>query len=281
MLTKNHIIKLKQLLEFAFGCLLIALAFNLFMAPHNLVSGGVSGLSLILKHYFGISPTIVIYTANFLLLVLSYFVLGKDQTKLTILGSILFPLFVSLTANLSTYVSFKESELLLIAIFGGVLQGLGSGLIFKVGYSTGGTDILNMIVAKLFKISLGRSMLFTDGLIILSGAFVFGLNNLMYSIIILYIISFMTDKVVLGISDAKAFYIITNQDKKVKEYIINTLHHGVTSIKAKGGYEEAKENVLMCVIPTREYYKLKEGIHKIDPKAFFVVTDSYEVKGGA
>ena len=138
-----------------------------------------------------------------------------------------------------------------------------------------------MIVAKLFKISLGRSMLFTDGLIILSGAFVFGLNNLMYSIIILYIISFMTDKVVLGISDAKAFYIITNQDKKVKEYIINTLHHGVTSIKAKGGYEEAKENVLMCVIPTREYYKLKEGIHKIDPKAFFVVTDSYEVKGGA
>ena len=281
MLTKNHIIKLKQLLEFAFGCLLVALAFNLFMAPHNLVAGGVSGLSLILKHYFGISPTIVIYTANFLLLVLSYFVLGKDQTKLTILGSILFPLFVSLTANLSTYVSFKESELLLIAIFGGVLQGLGSGLIFKVGYSTGGTDILNMIVAKLFKISLGRSMLFTDGLIILSGAFVFGLNNLMYSIIILYIISFMTDKVVLGISDAKAFYIITNQDKKVKEYIINTLHHGVTSIKAKGGYEEAKENVLMCVIPTREYYKLKEGIHKIDPKAFFVVTDSYEVKGGA
>lgn len=281
MLTKNHIIKLKQLLEFAFGCLLIALAFNLFMAPHNLVAGGVSGLSLILKHYFGISPTIVIYTANFILLVLSYFVLGKAQTKLTILGSILFPLFVSLTANLSTYVSFKESELLLIAIFGGVLQGLGSGLIFKVGYSTGGTDILNMIVAKLFKISLGRSMLFTDGLIILSGAFVFGLNNLMYSIIILYIISFMTDKVVLGISDAKAFYIITNQDKKVKEYIINTLHHGVTSIKAKGGYEEAKENVLMCVIPTREYYKLKEGIHKIDPKAFFVVTDSYEVKGGA
>ena len=281
MLTKNHIIKLKQLLEFAFGCLLIALAFNLFMAPHNLVAGGVSGLSLILKHYFGISPTIVIYTANFLLLVLSYFVLGKAQTKLTILGSILFPLFVSLTANLSTYVSFKESELLLIAIFGGVLQGLGSGLIFKVGYSTGGTDILNMIVAKLFKISLGRSMLFTDGLIILSGAFVFGLNNLMYSIIILYIISFMTDKVVLGISDAKAFYIITNQDKKVKEYIINTLHHGVTSIKAKGGYEEEKENVLMCVIPTREYYKLKEGIHQIDPKAFFVVTDSYEVKGGA
>ena len=281
MLTKNHIIKLKQLLEFAFGCLLVALAFNLFMAPHNLVAGGVSGLSLILKHYFGISPTIVIYTANFLLLVLSYFVLGKDQTKLTILGSILFPLFVSLTANLSTYVSFKESELLLIAVFGGVLQGLGSGLIFKVGYSTGGTDILNMIVAKLFKISLGRSILFTDGLIILSGAFVFGLNNLMYSIIILYIISFITDKVVLGISDAKAFYIITNQDKKVKEYIINTLHHGVTSIKAKGGYEEEKENVLMCVIPTREYYKLKEGIHQIDPKAFFVVTDSYEVKGGA
>ena len=90
----------------------------------------------------------------------------------------------------------------------------------------------------------------------------------------------MTDKVVLGISDSKAFYIITDQETKVKDFVINELNHGVTVFQAKGGYNLEKQTVIMSVIPTREYYKLKEGIHNIDPKAFFLVMDSYEVKGG-
>ena len=103
----------------------------------------------------------------------------------------------------------------------------------------------------------------------------------MYSLIILYLISTITDKVVLGISESKAFYIITDKEKEVKNFIINELHHGITEFNAKGGYNLEKQTVLMSVVPTREYYKLKEGIHKIDSKAFFVVMDSYEVKGGA
>ena len=124
-------------------------------------------------------------------------------------------------------------------------------------------------------------MFFTDGTIIVIGAFVFGFNHLMYSLIILYLISTLTDKVVLGISDSKAFYIITSQEKEVKDFVINELKHGVTEFKAKGGYNSENQTVLMSVIPTREYYKLKEGIHNIDKNAFFVAMDSYEVKGGA
>lgn len=274
-------IRIKELIEFIIGCFLVALAFNLFMSPNNLVAGGVSGFSLILKHFFGLNPSTIISVANVLLIILSLLVLGKEKTKATILGSILFPIFVSLTEHLSTYISFKESELILVAIFGGVLQGLGAGLIFRAGYSTGGTDILNMIISKIFKISLGNSMFFTDGTIIVIGAFVFGFNHLMYSLIILYLISTLTDKVVLGISDSKAFYIITSQEKEVKDFVINELKHGVTEFKAKGGYNSENQTVLMSVIPTREYYKLKEGIHNIDKNAFFVAMDSYEVKGGA
>lgn len=274
-------IRIKELIEFIIGCFLVALAFNLFMSPNNLVAGGVSGFSLILKHFFGLNPSTIISIANISLIILSFLVLGKEKTKMTILGSILFPIFVSLTEHLSTYISFKESEMILIAVFGGVLQGLGAGLIFRAGYSTGGTDILNMIVSKIFKISLGNSMFFTDGLIIVIGAFVFGFNHLMYSLIILYLISTITDKVVLGISDSKAFYIITSKEKEVKDFIINKLQHGVTVFNAKGGYNLEKQDVLMCVIPTREYYRLKEGIKEIDENAFFVVTDSYEVEGGA
>ena len=274
-------IRIKELIEFTIGCFLVALAFNLFMSPNNLVAGGVSGFSLILKHFFGLNPSTIISVANVFLIILSFLVLGKEKTKATILGSILFPIFVSLTEHLSTYISFKESEMILIAVFGGVLQGLGAGLIFRAGYSTGGTDILNMIVSKIFKISLGNSMFFTDGTIIVIGAFVFGFNHLMYSLIILYLISTLTDKVVLGISDSKAFYIITSKEKEVKDFVINELKHGVTEFNAKGGYNSENQTVLMSVVPTREYYKLKEGIHNIDKNAFFVAMDSYEVKGGA
>ena len=274
-------IRIKELIEFIIGCFLVALAFNLFMSPNNLVAGGVSGFSLILKHFFGLNPSTIISVANVFLIILSFLVLGKEKTKATILGSILFPIFVSLTEHLSTYISFKESEMILIAVFGGVLQGIGAGLIFRAGYSTGGTDILNMIVSKIFKISLGNSMFFTDGTIIVIGAFVFGFNHLMYSLIILYLISTLTDKVVLGISDSKAFYIITSKEKEVKDFVINELKHGVTEFNAKGGFNSENQTVLMSVVPTREYYKLKEGIHNIDKNAFFVAMDSYEVKGGA
>ena len=277
----KHKIKIKELIEFIIGCFLVALAFNLFMSPNNLVAGGVSGFSLILKYFFGFNPSTIISIANILLIILSFLVLGKEKTKATILGYIIFPIFVFITEHFSTYISFKESEIILIAIFGGVLQGLGAGLIFKAGYSTGGTDILNMIVSKIFKISLGNSMFFTDGIIIIIGAFVFGFNHLMYSFIILYLISTLTDRVVLGISDSKAFYIITSKEKEVKAFVINELSHGITEFNAKGGYNSENQTVLMSVVPTREYYKLKEGIHNIDKDAFFVVMDSYEVKGGA
>ena len=277
----KHKIKIKELIEFIIGCFLVALAFNLFMSPNNLVAGGVSGFSLILKHFFGLNPSTIISIANVFLIILSFLVLGKEKTKATILGSILFPVFVSLTEHLSTYISFKESEMILIAVFGGALQGLGAGLIFRAGYSTGGTDILNMIISKIFKMSLGNSMFFIDGTIIVIGAFVFGFNHLMYSLIILYLISTITDKVVLGISDSKAFYIITSKEKEVKEFVINELKHGVTEFKARGGYNSENQTVIMSVVPTREYYKLKEGIHNIDKDAFFVAMDSYEVKGGA
>lgn len=123
-------------------------------------------------------------------------------------------------------------------------------------------------------------MFLSDGSIIVLSSFIFGPNKMLYAIIILYMISIMSDRVILGISDSKAFYIVTNEDVKIKEYIIKYLNHGVTVFKGKGGYLKERENVLMCVLPTKDYYRLKEGIHEIDPDAFFVVTDAYEVFGG-
>lgn len=270
----------KRHIQFVLGCFLIAVSYNLLLAPNNIVAGGVGGFAIIINYLTGIENFIVILIADALLLILSYFLLGKKKTKATILGSILFPLFVSLTSDIGRIIEIDTNQLLLISVFGGVVYGFGAGMIYKAGFTTGGTDIINQIISKYLKISMGNSMLYCDGTIVLLTAFVFGPTHFMYSIIVLYVISFMSDRVILGVSDSKAFYIVTQEESKIKEYIIKYLNHGVTVFNAKGGYAKENQTVLMCVLPTKDYYKLKEGIHEIDPNSFFVVTDAYEVFGG-
>ena len=269
-----------RFLTFLAGCFIIACAYNIFLVPTDIVPGGVGGIAMLVNSIIDIDNALIIFIADIILLILSYFTLEKGTTRNSIMGTLIFPLMVLLTENINVWLEIDTSQMLLSAVFGGVIYGFGLGLVFKSGFTTGGTDILNQIVSKYFKISIGRSMLCTDGLIVCLSAFAFGPIHLMYSIIVLYIISMISDKVILGISDNKAFYIITNEEEKVKEYILKNLGHGVTIIKAKGGYLEAKENVLMCVLPTSDYYKLTEGIREIDKDAFFLVTDSYEVFGG-
>lgn len=271
---------IKRTITFLIGLILIALSYNIFLAPNNLVPGGVTGLAIIINNFIPIDSSLIILFFNIILLIVSYLTLGKEKTRATILGALLLPVFISLTSGITDLFYIDTSQLLLSSVFGGALFGFGAGLVFKAGFSTGGTDIINLIVSKYFKVGIGTSMLLTDGLIVLGSSFVFGMTRLMYSIVILYIISFMSDRVILGISDSKAFYIITDKDDEVKEYILNSLNHGVTIFKAKGGFKKENRNVLMCVLPTKEYYRLRTGISEIDKDAFFVVTDAYEVFGG-
>ena len=272
--------RIERLIKFIIGCFLVAISYNTFITSNELVPGGVGGLAIILNHLFKINNSTVILISNSFLLIASLAFLGKEKTKATLLGSILFPLFVKLTEHINIWIQIDTSQVLLSTIFGGMLYGIGVGLIFKAGFTTGGTDIINQIICKYAKTSMGKSMLMSDGLIVISSGIFLGINNMMYSIIILYIISLMSDRVILGISDSKTFYIVTSQEKEVQKYIIEELKHGVTVLSAKGGFTQEKENVLMTILPTKEYYQLKEGIQKIDKSAFYVITDTYEVFGG-
>ena len=167
-----------------------------------------------------------------------------------------------------------------MSILIGILLGITNGLMYKVGFSNGGLNIISQILYKYFHISLGKTTMVINFIIVLIGGFYFGYNMMLYAFIIIYISGVTIDKVILGISKNKAFYITTSKEAKVKEYLINTLHHTVTIFDVKGGFLEKKRKVLLAVVPTRDYFKLKEGIKEIDSKAFFVVTDAYEVKGG-
>ena len=211
--------KLERYAQFIFGVFIVAFSFNLFILPSDIVYG-VSGIGVILNKMYGINPSTTIFIGEIALLLLSFLVLGKEKTKNSIIGSILYPIFVELTTYLTVYIDVGEVEPILLALFGAVISGFGFGLIFKSGYTTGGTDILNQIVSKYGKVSLGNAMLFTDGIIIWAGIFTFGVSKIMYSIINLYIVSMMTDKVMIGVSQSKSFFIITSHESEIKKYIL-------------------------------------------------------------
>ena len=272
--------KLKRLINFIIGCFLISLAYNVFVAENKIVPGGVGGIAVIINNFFGIDNTITIICLNVILITLSYLLLGVEKTNHSILGTALFPLFIKLTEHANIWLQIDTSKVLLSVLIGGIIYGIGAGFVLKAGYTTGGTDILNQIISKYAKTSIGNSMLMSDGLIVLSSGIFFGIHSLMYSILILYLISYISDRIILGVSDNKMFYIITKEKHKIKEYIIEELKHGATIFKGKGGYKKYKGDVLMTVLPTREYYKFRNGIKSIDKDAFFIVTDAYEVFGG-
>ena len=273
-LDKKDIVKRYFML--ILGCFIIAFSFNVFFDQYGIVCFGVSGLSLVFKE-FGIPTYIFILVANIILLFISYIFLGKKKTKHALVGSITFPILVYLTSYLVPYIKFDDVEILVIAIFGGVLSGIGYGIIFKTNFNTGGTDIITEIVSKYTRISLGKATWISDGLVVLSGLLVFSWEIVLYGFLVLYIISFMTDRVVLGISQSKAFYIVTTKEDEVREFLLSITDGGVTIINARGGYTNDKQSLLLGVVPTRQYFIVKEGLREIDKNIFFLACDAYEV----
>ena len=266
------------------GCFLLAFAFNVFFSPYNIVTGGISGIAILLENIFGISESLFIAISYLLLLLLSCLLLGKDTTKYSIIGSILYPLFVYLTKDLGTIIQFDVENMLLVSIFGALISGIGSGLTFKYGFSTGGSDIIFQIISKYFKISIGNSMKIFNILIILGSGFfidnaLYAWENVMYAIIAVYIITVLTDKVLLGISNSKSFYVITDHETSIKNFLINELGKGVTVLEGRGGFTGDRKKVLMCVIPTKEYFLAREGILEIDKQAILLISDVYQSEG--
>lgn len=274
-------VKRNELLDFLFlllGCLFTSISFNLFLLPNNIVVG-FSGLSIIANNLFGIRPSIFMIVSYSILVLLSLKVLGFQSTKRTIIGSILYPLFVELTSYIVPYIDLSKVESILLMLCGGLLSGFGSGIVYKANYSTGGSDVVNQLISKIFKRPIGVSMFITNGIIISIGFITFGIRTVIYSVLVVYIISIVTDRVMIGISNSKTFQIITSNETDVKNFLLTKLSHGVTIISARGGYTGDNIKMIMCIVPTREYVTVKEGILTIDPEALLMVSDVYEVVG--
>lgn len=257
-----------------------AVVYNIFLLPLNIVSGGVSGVATITKHLYNIDPALMIFILSTICSIISLIFLGVEKTTGTIVSSLLYPILVKLTSPLSEWLSTGVEDIFIVIIFAGVLSGIANGLMYRSGYTNGGFPVICSIIQKYFKIPVSKSSLLINLIIVFFGGIFFGSTNAMYTVILLYINSIVLDKVLLGVSKNKAFYISTYEDKKIKEYIINNLRHTVTTFDTKGGFMERKRNIIFAIIPSKEYYKVTEIIKREDPDAFFIVTDSYEIIGG-
>lgn len=255
-----------------------ALVFNWFLLPIGLVTGGANGIATITKYLYDINPALMVLLVSIACVIISFMYLGKEETIATLIVSIIYPLLIELTSPIVSIFETNADKLLLV-VFAGVLGGFANGLIYKTGFNSGGLSVISQVLFEKRKISIAKTNLVMNTTIVIIGSIFFGTTNVLYAIIYLYINNIVTDKVLLGISDNKAFYIITTEEQKVKEYIMNTMEHTVTVFDVRGGFLEQKKKILLTVIPSREYYKVTAGIKKIDKKVFFVVTDAYQVEG--
>ena len=272
--------KIKRTITVIISLLLSSLVYNIFLLPLSLVTGGTGGIATITHYIYGIDPALMIFLITAACAFLGFLYLGKEKIMVSALVSFSYPVFVKITSPFANIISIEGQEVLIIVLIAGVLSGIANGLMYRTGYSNGGLPILSQILFETKKIAISKSSLVMNIIIVSIGAYSFGTTNALYAIIFLYINNLVLDKVLLGISNNKAFYIITEEETIVKEYIIENLGHTVTTFDVKGGFLQEKRRIILTVIPSREYYKVTEGIKEIDKNAFFVVTDAYQVEGG-
>lgn len=257
------------------GSGIVAIAFNLFLLPNKIASGGVSGISTITDSLFGFEPAYVQWAFNIPLFIAGVMLLGKQFGLKTLIGTIFLPLVVFLTKDMEP----ATTDPLLGAIFGGIGVGLGLGLVFRGKASTGGTDLAAQIIHKFTGLSLGTCVALIDGLIVLSAAIVFDIERGLYALVGLYVTSKTIDIVQVGLGRSKMTMIITSQEEEVKKAILSEIDRGVTKLAAFGGYTDSERPILMCVVDQTEFTKLKQLVKSIDTSAFVVVMDASDVLG--
>jgi uncharacterized membrane-anchored protein YitT (DUF2179 family) len=252
----------------------------MFITPYKIVPGGVYGISIVLHYLFGTPVGVMALVFDIPLTIIGIKILGPRFGFKTVLGFSLTAVFNDTLTFFWGYEPLVKGDALLSSIFGGVLLGVGIGLIFKAKATSGGSDIVAMIINKYSKIPLGLLMIYVDSCIVLLGLIVFRDWKIpLYSWIVIFITGRVVDIVLEGISYEKSLFIISDKHEEIRDKIINNLNRGGTYINGKGMFNMADRKIIFTVVSRRELALLEEYIHEIDPKAFLTVVDAREILG--
>ncbi|WP_024621388.1 YitT family protein [Metaclostridioides mangenotii] len=261
------------------GCISMSVGINAFLKPHTIAPGGLSGLSLLFNKITGLPVSVVMMLIGVPLVILAFRIMGLKNSLKTLFGTVLFSAIVQLTDPLSR-MHFTE-DLILSSISGGLLVGIGLGIMFKADASTGGTDLIALILSKKFPgIKVTKFMSCLDGMIVISSGFVNrSIETALYSGMALIVIVKVADIIVEGVNSSRAFYIISEEPEKVRSAITKELNRGLTILDGKGGYTKTSKEVLFVVVTKKQELFLNRLVKDVDPEAFVIVSDVKEVYG--
>lgn len=278
----KYLIKSKNfyvdILVIIIGSFIASLGVNLFLSNAKLLSGGVTGIALILQYLWEVPSGITVFLLNIPLFFVSYKYLNKRFTIYTAIGMLSFSTALMITKPLSTLV--QVDDMLLYCIYGGVLSGIGSGLIFYRNGSIGGTDIITMVIRKKYSnFDIGQVGFAFNLIIVTVSIFIFGLPRALYTLISMFITSTILDKVLNGFTSKNLLLILTEKEDDIINYVIKDMNRGITALMAEGGYTRDKKRLLYVAVTTSQMISLKTKILRVDPKAFITIIDVSEVKG--
>ena len=261
------------------GCFIASLGVNLFLVNAKLLSGGATGIALMLQYLFDIPSGISVFLINIPLFFVSYKFLNKKFTIYSGVGMLSLSICLIMTKPLSVLTSHID-DLLLNCIYGGVLCGLGYGLVFSRNGSTGGTDIITMLLRKNYpNLEIGKLSFAINCIIVFIGAIIFDLSKALYTLFSMFSQGTVVDKVINGFYSKKLLLIISEKEEDIIKYVIKDMNRGVTSLVAEGEYTHKLKKMLYIAVTASQMVHLKNKILRIDPKAFITIIDVSEVNG--
>ena len=270
---------LRDFLVIAFGCLVQAVGMVVFMVPANLISGGITGLAQVINHLTGWPIGVLTLLGNIPIMILGWRYLGKLQFAVrTVAAIFLFSLFTDLIYFIFPNPALTD-DIFLNTVFGAVIMGLGFGIVYLGGGTSGGTDIIVRILNQRLGVSITAAYMVSDTLSILLGALIFGWKLGLYAIIVVYISGKAAEVISEGNSSFRQAYIISDAYEKIARAILEDMDHGVTILHGEGGYSGKRKEVLYCVINRSEVNALKRLVAQADPDAFVIMAQANEVLG--
>ncbi len=258
----------------------MAVGLYYFLIPANLAVGGITGLAMVINHLFPyIHIDIIMFISNIILFTLAFLIIGKDFGGYTIYCSFLLTGMISFLGKISPLTKPLVDDILLNLIFGILIQGIGMGIVFFQNASTGGTDIVAKIINKFTNIEIGKALLLSDFLITLSAGLVFGIKLGLYALLGIITNALLIDKFIAQLKAKINVVVVSNENSKINDFIINELERGTTLYKAVGGFSNNNKNIINVVLNRREYIQLKNYIKSVDQHAFVSVHYVHEVLG--
>lgn len=279
---KKHFGKaeLKTFLLVNLGTLILSIGVYFFKFPNNFSTGGVSGISILLGRVIPfLSPAITMWAINILLLIVGFIFLGRGFGFLTAYCSMLFSFLTWLFERIIPMDKPFTDQPFLELCFAMMLPAVGSAILFNCNASSGGTDIVAMILKKYTNVDIGTALLMSDALIAFSACFVFGIKTGLFSLFGLVIKAFVVDSVVESINLCKYFSIVTSHPKEICDYIIREMNRSSTIVDAIGAYSQEDRKVILVACKRGEAVKLRTYIRSVDPKAFMFITNTSEIIG--